>query len=245
MFKYLLLSIFTTILINCTLNAKAQHYFKTSNHRNIHISPADRKIDATIIITAKNTKGTKRLYYWFDNSEIHHTQGGCGGYLLDGDYTEYFYPGNNLSVKGKFRKGLKDGIWCMWYENGNIKEKVLWKKGYLNGRKYYYTSTGAIYKVEKYRRDFLNGFTVEWTSDTSAKKYFYRNGRLCSPNFWNKIGISFKKERNEKQTIVDDKRAVVQNDVDRQEKDKKQNLPPQKKHPFQRFWNNTKSKWPF
>jgi len=242
MFKYLLLSIFTTILINCTLNAKAQRYFKTSNHRNIHISPTERKIDATIIIASKYPKSSSKVYYWFDNSEIHHTQGGSGGYLLDGDYSEYFYPGNNLSIKGNFKKGLKNGIWEAWYDNGDLKERAYWKKGYLSGKKYYYSSTGVIYKMEEYKKNCLNGFTFEWTSDTSIRKYFYRNGKVATPGFWDKISLSHRKDYKERKALIKDKNAVTQDKVKEQDISRQHNSTSKKKKGFHKFWSNTKNK---
>src|SRR5581483_10726142 len=50
-------------------------------------------------LTAKQTLS----YYWYDAGDIHITEGGYSGKLLNGLYTEY-YPDKNLKQQGAFAK---------------------------------------------------------------------------------------------------------------------------------------------
>jgi len=67
-------------------------------------------------------------YYWYSANAVHTTQGGFSGKLLNGQYSEY-YPDKNLKEQGEFKKGLKDGIWRSWNDDGTIAVMTSWKHG--------------------------------------------------------------------------------------------------------------------
>lgn len=69
-------------------------------------------------------------YFWYDANLIHSTQGGYSGKLLNGEYAEY-YLNKNLKEKGSFKKGLKDGDWRIWNEDGTLAQRATWKKGMI------------------------------------------------------------------------------------------------------------------
>ena len=74
-------------------------------------------------------------YFWYNSGAIHETQGGYSGRLLNGQYTA-FYLNKNLKEQGIFKKGLKDGVWKSWRENGSLLAAVTWKHGReVTGRK--------------------------------------------------------------------------------------------------------------
>jgi hypothetical protein len=78
---------------------------------------------------------TGLVYYWYSANQVHFTQGGYSGQLLNGVYTEY-YQNKNLKQQGMFNRGLKDGVWKMWNKDGTLKEVVNWQEGIIgNGRK--------------------------------------------------------------------------------------------------------------
>jgi hypothetical protein len=68
------------------------------------------------------------IYYWYGAGAIHSTQGGFGGKPLDGLYNEY-YPDKNLKEQGQFKKGLKNGIWKSWNDDGTLAGSTNWKHG--------------------------------------------------------------------------------------------------------------------
>src|ERR1700728_4802757 len=72
----------------------------------VRIVQADKIIQAEII-PVDNEPGAKadRIYYWYDNNNIHLSQGGFSGKLLNGLYESY-YLDHNLKEQGIFKKGL-------------------------------------------------------------------------------------------------------------------------------------------
>ena len=67
-------------------------------------------------------------YYWYNANTIHISQGGFSGKLLNGPYIEY-YTDKNLKEQGNFKKGLKDGVWKSWNEEGTLTSVTNWKRG--------------------------------------------------------------------------------------------------------------------
>ncbi|HEY9000690.1 MAG TPA: hypothetical protein VIM89_05020 [Mucilaginibacter sp.] len=67
-------------------------------------------------------------YYWYSANDIHCTQGGYSGKLLNGTYIEY-YPDKNLKEQGSFKKGLKSGVWKKWNNDGTLASVTTWKRG--------------------------------------------------------------------------------------------------------------------
>jgi hypothetical protein len=95
----------------------------------IRITDTGKTIVAEIelVPTLHSTK-PKLLYYWFSGNMIHVTQGGYSGKLLNGQYTEY-YPDKNLKEQGAYKKGLKDGVWKSWNDDGSLAVAITWKHG--------------------------------------------------------------------------------------------------------------------
>ena len=73
---------------------------------------------------------SKYNYYWYDANQIHMTQGGFSGKLLDGLYAAY-YRNKNLEEQGNFKKGLKTGIWKKWRADGSLESTTQWNHGLL------------------------------------------------------------------------------------------------------------------
>jgi hypothetical protein len=165
--------------IGCASNTYSQKIFDISDHQNISLTPPSKKINAVIDTRSRKHKvAANKTYYWYDNIAIHETKGGYSGYLLDGVYKEFSYPGNDLVASGKFQNGLKDGIWTHWYENRHIKERSNWKNGKLNGKKYTYNDQGELSSIETYKHGSLNGKKTVFISDTLEKNTYYRHGEM-------------------------------------------------------------------
>jgi antitoxin component YwqK of YwqJK toxin-antitoxin module len=95
----------------------------------VRIVEADQTILAEINEGSSNPSVKPDLfYYWYSANAIHATQGGYSGKLLNGPYTE-FYLNKNLKEQGSFKKGLKDGIWKSWKEDGTLSHTFTWKNG--------------------------------------------------------------------------------------------------------------------
>ena len=76
------------------------------------------------------TVKTDLFYYWYSANQVHFTQGGFSGQLLNGLYTEY-YQNKNLKEQGGFNRGLKDGVWKSWDQKGRLIETVKWNDGII------------------------------------------------------------------------------------------------------------------
>ncbi len=113
-----------------SISAAAQK-MPDSGFDKVRIAENDKTILAEIIPVNKNPKANPTLYYyWYSANVIHLTQGGFSGKLLNGSYDE-FYANNNLKQQGNFKKGLKDGVWKSWDENGTLTQVSTWKNGIL------------------------------------------------------------------------------------------------------------------
>lgn len=94
-------------------------------------------IDKTVVAEIKPTKNKIRIYaerdyYWYSANQVHYTQGGYGGRLLNGAYVEY-YPDNSLKVYGYYKNGLKSGPWKNWNIQGKLTQYLIWNKGKEQG----------------------------------------------------------------------------------------------------------------
>jgi len=95
----------------------------------IRITQPDKIIVAEIEpISSKPSIKPSLSYYWYSANTIHTSQGGFSGKLLNGLYTEY-YTNKNLKEQGNFKKGLKDGVWKSWNEEGTLIAVTNWKHG--------------------------------------------------------------------------------------------------------------------
>jgi hypothetical protein len=101
----------------------------------VRITQADRTIVAeTDPVSSPPSINPQLFYYWYGANTIHMTQGGFSGKLLNGLYTEY-YINKNLKEQGSFKKGLKNGIWKSWNEDGSLVATKNWKHGSELSRK--------------------------------------------------------------------------------------------------------------
>jgi len=107
---------------------------KDRNHsREIITQSYDTIIKAKILTSDLKVKPSiSKQYFWYQNGSIGSNVGGYTGKLLHMNYTALL--NNKLVESGTFNKGLKNGKWISWYEDGNIKEICYYRKGILNGK---------------------------------------------------------------------------------------------------------------
>lgn len=97
----------------------------------VRIAEADKTILAELNPVRSHPLLKPNLFYfWYSANAVHATQGGFSGTLLHGLYTE-FYLNKNLKEQGVFKKGLKDGIWKDWNEDGTLSQAVTWRRGVM------------------------------------------------------------------------------------------------------------------
>ena len=112
------------------------------------------------------------------------------------------YSGENICVylsngqyfsQGKIKKGLRDGTWSFWYENGqkkaerNYKDgKIMRKSNYKNGKivgetGYGYYENGRIEIEVNFKDDKLDGKRTYWYENGQIKsEAIYKDGECIS-----------------------------------------------------------------
>ena len=69
---------------------------------------------------------------------------------------------------GFYRKGVVNGKFILYYQNGNIKQTGNYKKGVKNGKFIEYHDNGKLRHIEFYKKDKLDG---DW-------EYYYNTGKI-------------------------------------------------------------------
>ena len=112
---------------------------------------------------------TDRVYHHFTKNQIHLTQGGFTGYLLDGKY-EVLNEKNKLVIQGCIKDGLKHGIWKYWNSDGQLGKTETWKNGKLNGT-FQEFDNGQLSRTGKYKNGVLHGNMISFTNGEKIQYY--------------------------------------------------------------------------
>lgn len=133
------------------------------------------KMDIIKDVSSKKPGLKKTLtYYWYNNNQLHQSQSDYYGNLLHGNYYE-FYIDNNLKLKGKFHKGLKDNEWKYWRNDATLKKIIHWKHGVVDGDVFYYDTKGVLELKEEYKNGNLNGKIVKYLNGKPIWQQKYKN----------------------------------------------------------------------
>jgi antitoxin component YwqK of YwqJK toxin-antitoxin module len=92
--------------------------------------------------------------------------------------------------------GKKEGIYCIFHNNGSIMARSEMKKDEFNGKRECWYNNGTIESIEYYENDELHGKCKYWDSGGNLiKECYYEEGqlnRLCTK--WNEFGQVTSKE---------------------------------------------------
>jgi len=73
-------------------------------------------------------------------------------YKVKGDTLTYrkerFFKSGKCMYTGHVIKGVKDGVWTWWYENGNKKDQCKYKNGFYADTVYHWFSNGQLSQIE-------------------------------------------------------------------------------------------------
>lgn len=178
--KFLNLSFFLLIVEICISQQvdKNQHLHKIINRDGLKFELWVEEDDKKTINFHQD-----KFYFWYKSQIVMQTQGSASGQLLHGNY-EVFYANKQLAEKGRFRKGLKQGEWLYWREDGTLIRSEHWSKGLLVGTLQLFNEKGELVEEKKIKR-----FSFE-KKEVSAKE------KTPSP-FWLKVkGLFHKKEKS-------------------------------------------------
>lgn len=164
------------ILLLNAFNGHAQSYQKDFTQDKATINYPDHVLKVNFQ-TSKSDKIAKpdRRYFWYSANQIHTTQGGYSGKLLDGLY-EDFYLNKNLKERGQFSKGIKTGEWTSWSESGSLNGTYHWRNGEKAGSYLKYDIDGRLIEKGRYRNDLLSGKQVIYSAADSVVTTRYKNG---------------------------------------------------------------------
>jgi hypothetical protein len=144
----------------------------------VRLTEADRTITAELLpVKREPSIETDRKYYWYSGNQVHITQGGYSGKLLNGHYNEY-YLNKNLKEQGEYKTGLKTGLWRSWNESGNLAQVVNWKDGLRSGEFSTYDESGKLKQAGTYAHDQLHGKLITYISKDSTLTEKYKDGTL-------------------------------------------------------------------
>lgn len=150
----LICHILICILVS-NVTALGQKKYEPDNHRSIVLTTKDVIIQCVVNSKKKVKPMIDRQYHWYGNDKINITQGGYSHFLLDGAYTEFYYPDRLLLCKGSFSSGLKTGRWLYWHKNGKLIESVNWQKGRISGTRKIYNENGTMLHCYHYKKSVL------------------------------------------------------------------------------------------
>lgn len=120
---------------------------------------------------------SRKIYYWYSGNQLHQTQGGFSGRLLNGVFSAY-YPNKNLKTQGTFKNGLKDGTWKSWSSEGSLFDEVTWSSGTRDGKYFRYDLKGNIAESGHYKDGLLNGKIFHYQGRDTIHSVTYHRGLL-------------------------------------------------------------------
>lgn len=157
--------VFITGLLFCHETGQAQSAVKDLISHKVRLNYTDHTVVTYVKPTSDIRVSNDLRYYWFSGQDIHSSQGGYSGKLLNG-YYEDFYLNKNLREAGWFSKGLKYGLWKNWNEQGVLIEECSWSNGKKNGTYYRYDTQGKLKEKGRYANDSLRLKSVVKFMDT-------------------------------------------------------------------------------
>lgn len=144
-----------------------------------------------------------KYYYWFKSQKVICTQGGSAGFLLNGKF-EAFYENKQLSRKGNFVKGLKNGEWLYWRQDGTLIHTEHWRKGKIRGLEIYFDEKGNEILKMNYK---CNSFTKK-TADSLIVSNYSGSKKTISIFDENGVITSKKKFKNGQEIELKEKKET-------------------------------------
>lgn len=76
----------------------------------------------------------------------------------------YYYPNMQKSGEGKYKNGLKSGVWTYYSPAGKVIQKGVFRKGVIDGEWKWYFQNGQLRRQESYIGGMRQGLSVEYDS---------------------------------------------------------------------------------
>ncbi len=133
-FKFLF---FCSILFSCSKP-------RVGEIGNYQVASGEVKADFYVLMWEQSFKLKKsKIYTSYSNGALHSNRGALSGKVLHGDYKEVSLSGALLKV-GTYRKGLKDGYWASYNEDGSLINDLTYSKGDTVSVVKFYNKDGSV-----------------------------------------------------------------------------------------------------
>lgn len=139
-----------------------------------------------------------KFYFWYKAQVVKQTQGAASGQLLHGLY-EVFYSNKQLAEKGRFRKGLKQGEWLYWREDGTLIRSEHWSHGKMVGTVQLFNEKGELVEEKKMKRFSIGKKEKSDSTDLSINTKGAKEEKAKKEVASEKHPIFRKKEATEKE----------------------------------------------
>lgn len=156
---------------------------------------SDKDFRYEFYTTDKKVKPNKdQMYSWFKGGLIHEAQGGIAGDLLNDKFIK-MYHSNQLAEQGKFKNGLRVGVWKTWHKNGVLATDQNWHNGLRSGIYSRFDSNGNL--IEK-GRFIANYKTGKWINTENHDTITYKKGEIVikGQTFTKSEKYKLKQEKN-------------------------------------------------
>jgi len=111
---------------------------------NYQVELENSKADIHVLMWEQKFKTKiKRTYASYSNSNIHYTRGTITGKPLHGKYKEVSESGA-LLVSGSFKKGLRNGYWSYYNDEGDLESDLTYKNGDTITAVNFYSQDGKV-----------------------------------------------------------------------------------------------------
>lgn len=122
-----------------------------------------------------------------DGSSVEYDENGTviarGEYIEGQEEGEWFYLSGDMSEKGAYKSGLKDGIWRQYYADGTLKFEGAYIQDNPDGKHTFYHENGKIKEEQFYRMGMKD--KTWWVFDDQGNvviSYVYNNDALIRIN---------------------------------------------------------------
>lgn len=134
-------------------------FFSQKLDKNYHLKHTTRQGEEQFEFTVLDFENNgvyaydkSKFYYWLKTQEVHSTQGYSSGLLLHGEF-KAFHKNKQLSQRGFFQKGLKNGEWLYWNRNGVLICIEHWRSGEKYGIEKRFNDDGNLIGKTKFKRN--------------------------------------------------------------------------------------------
>ena len=176
---------------------------------NYQVALGDDKADFYVLMWKQNLNLKKsKVYTSYSNGALHTTRGVLSGKALHGIYKEVSLSGALLKV-GKFRKGLKDGYWAFYNEDGSLINDLTYSNGDTSSVVKFYNKDGLVKNLVLpfKRKKKVDKRTKKWLKKEAYKEDEKKKKEACRADKEAKKELKVKNKTLKKKALKPDEKS--------------------------------------